>query len=1269
VEFGVLGSLTVWKDGRTLDLGTPKQRSLLGVLLLRANQLVPTAVLVDELWDDRPPRSAVKAVQVHVWNLRKALGRGVIETLPTGYLLPLEPSALDAQRFEDHLDQGRRLLAEGATEEARRTLCEGLALWRGPALAEFRYERFARNEISRLEELRLVALENRLDADLALGRGPEVIGELEGLVSNYPLRENLCRLLILALYRAGRQGDALAVYHNARARLDDELGLEPSQVLQQLEKAILLQDPSLDLPAAPTASGGTLLGRPVAPERECTSCGANNPHDEAYCRSCAAPLSIEVGVDTRKVVTILFTTVVAYAQRDEQVDPESTRFLTSHYFQIASAAVERHGGTVDRLAGDSVVGVFGVPAVHEDDALRAVRAALEIRGALPDLGMRARFGISTGEVLSGGPAAGRGLVTGDVVTMAEQFEKAAAPGEVLIDGLTLTLLAGAADLEPVEPLRPKDKSEPVSVYRLLRLRKATKRPHKTRFVGRKRELAFVREIVERVRVEKQCELVTIVGDAGIGKSRLVAELTRSIDASVVRGRCLSYGEGITYWPVVEVLKELELSPADEDVAAAIRSLRGETETATSAEEMAWAFRKVLEQAAAERPVVVVFDDLQWGEETFLDLVEHVAFLSSGAAILLLCMARPQLLDRRPSFPVAVRLKPLSDDEVEELIPARIAGGLRARITQAAGGNPLYIREMLVFADESEDEIVVPPTLRALLQARLDRLEPGERSVLGAASVEGRIFHRDFVQEVAPSHTPVTRTLAALVRKDLIKPQRSELDLDGFRFRHLLIRDAAYDALPKATRAGLHERYAGWLEAHGANLGSLDEVVSYHLEQSIRYRTELGLPEAPLLAESARRRLTAAGDRALARLDYHAAVGLLERAASFVPPDELDRPLEIDLGSALLEAGDGGEALRHARSLAERASALDDQVAVRCARIQEAAIRRLLEPEGATDRLAALVEEALPIFELAGDDLALSIAYMALGEVSHQRAQFDTQLDAYERAVVHARRAGRPHELEELRALARWYGTTPVPGLLAWLDEKDAQGARDPVRDGYRAGALAMLGRFDEARVMLGEVRAALTSRGGGMALAFANSHLSTCVEMLAGDPAAAAAFGEEGCRMFEEMSEKGYQSTAAGILALALYAHERLDEAVLSAERAEELAASDDTLTRMLSLQARAKVFARRSEPAEAERLAREAVGLARQTECPTAQGDALADLAEVLQLSGRIDEAIPALEEARALYGRKGNLVMAERLRVRLGRASGRRTSLRAAARLEDAS
>ena len=334
-----------------------------------------------------------------------------------------------------------------------------------------------------------------------------------------------------------------------------------------------------------------------------------------------------------------------------------------------------------------------------------------------------------------------------------------------------------------------------------------------------------------------------------------------MDATVVRGRCLPYGEGITYWPVVEVLKQLDLVPADETAAAAIRSLLGQSEAATSAEEIAWAFRKTLEQAASERPLVVVFDDIQWGEETFHDLIEHVALLSSGASILLLCMARPALTEQRATWPVTLRLEPLPDDDVRELIPEDTPDDLRERISRAAGGNPLFVEEMVAMAGEAEGEVVVPPTLHALLAARLDQLEPGERRILECGAIEGEIFHRGAIQALAPEETQVTPRLAALVRKELIRPDRPQIaGEDGFRFRHLLIRDAAYEALPKSARADLHQRLAAWLEAHGTELVELDEILGYHLEQACAYRAELGLPADDALTLAARRRLTAGGQR-------------------------------------------------------------------------------------------------------------------------------------------------------------------------------------------------------------------------------------------------------------------------------------------------------------------------------------------------------------------------------------------------------------------------
>jgi predicted ATPase len=377
-------------------------------------------------------------------------------------------------------------------------------------------------------------------------------------------------------------------------------------------------------------------------------------------------------------------------------------------------------------------------------------------------------------------------------------------------------------------------------------------------------------------LEGSCELVTVVGEAGVGKSRLVDEALGAIDARVVWARCLPYGEQITYWPVVEVIKQLGALPSDPFAAAAIRSLLGESKQGTSAEEIAWAFRKLLVEQA---PLAVVFDDIQWGAETFLDLVEHVALLSAGAPLLLVCMARLELADRRPAWPVGLRLQPLDDAAVAALIGVQVDEGLRDRIAKAAAGNPLFVTEMLAMAGERGDEVEVPPTLRALLAARLDQLDPSERRIMERGSVEGEVFHRGAVQTLTPEEPHVTPRLAGLVRRELIRPHPAQLSgEDGFRFRHLLIRDAAYDALPKATRADLHERFAAWLEQHGGELVELDEILGYHLEQAARYLEELGHDSAQL-ALAAGDRLGAAGRQAFWRGDSRSATGLLERALS------------------------------------------------------------------------------------------------------------------------------------------------------------------------------------------------------------------------------------------------------------------------------------------------------------------------------------------------------------------------------------------------------
>ena len=944
---------------------------------------------------------------------------------------------------------------------------------------------------------------------------------------------------------------------------------------------------------------------------------------------------------------MLFCDVVGSTTLGESVDPEALQGLLARYFERMKGIVEAHGGSVEKFIGDAVMAVFGVPVAHEDDALRACRAAVEMRDALPELGVEGRIGVNTGEVLTGTEER---LAAGDAVNVAARLEQATKPSEVLIGEPTLVLVGDAAEVEPVERLELKGKAEPVPAYRLLRIRATPERPHGAPFVGREREFAILQVAWERVRSEQRCELITVVGDAGVGKSRLAAEFLVPIEAAVVRGRCLPYGEGITYWPVVEVLKQLDLLPVEEAAAASIRSLLGESKAPTSAEDIAWAFRRTLEHASAQRPLVAVFDDIQWGEQTFLDLLEHVALLSSGASILLLCMARPELTERQSAWPVTLRLQPLADDAVDELIPQEIPAELRAKIMRAAGGNPLFVEGMLAMAREAEGEVVVPPTLQALLTARLDQLDAAERSVLERGAVEGENFHRGAIQALAPAEPQVTPRLAALVRKELIRPDKPQLvGEDGFRFRHLLIRDAAYDALPKATRAELHERLATWLQEHGIELVELDELLGYHLEQACLYRAELGMPLDDELAGAAQGRLAAAGRRASVRQDYGAAVRLVERALALVAATEIDVGLETDLVDALYEKGEGSEALRQADSLTERAAVAGDQVGELCGRIKAGLIRLLLGPAVTTDELAALLEQAIPVLEATRNDLALYIGYSALAEVENFRAQNDAMLEASERAAAHARQAGLPYQLFLERAQGRYFGATPVAELLAWLEEPEARERRDIPLRMYRGRALAMLGRFDEARALLTHVRAELADRGGGSLLATAMCRSSFDVELLAGDPAAAAAFGEAGCRLYEELGELSRLSSAAGRLAQALYALDRLEEADAWTDRCVELGTSDDVFNEMLWRQPRAKVLARRGEHAEAERLAYEAVAIGEETDLLDAKGDTYADLAEVLVLGGKPDEAAAALEQALARYQRKGNLVSTQSVQTRL--------------------
>ena len=1004
----------------------------------------------------------------------------------------------------------------------------------------------------------------------------------------------------------------------------------------------------------------------------CPSCGAENRDEARFCDSCGSPLAAEPARESRKRVTVLFCDVTGSTALGERIDPESLRNVMARYFETAKAAIERHGGTVEKFIGDAVMAVFGVPVVHEDDALRAVRAAADLRTALGPLNeeleqrfqtrLQLRTGVNTGEVVTGTEER---LATGDAVNVAARLEQAAQPGEILLGGETLRLVRGAVEIEPVAPVEAKGKSEPLAAYRLVAVDQAsTARAHIGPMVGRERQRHLLEEAFVNVIADRTCQLFTVLGTAGVGKSRLVSEFLDGLqEATVVVGRCVSYGEGISYFPVTEVAIQLKAGAAEHPGLAPIL---GDDEAPTSPDEIAWAFRKLLEQHAATGPLVVVFDDIHWGEPAFLDLVEHVADFSREAPILVLCMARPELLDRRQSWgggklnATNVLLEPLGTDEAAELLahllPSHVEDGLRSRILEAAGGNPLFVEEMVAMVAELQQgngdlaEITVPPTIQALLAARLDQLDPHERIVLERGSVEGNVFHRGVVEALAPEEREVPRQLMSLVRKELVRPDRAQLSGDdAFRFRHLLIRDAAYDALPKAERADLHQSFAVWLEDHGAELVELDEILGYHLEQAWRYRTELGAASDPELMAAARARLEAAAHRALLRDDSAAALNLIERALALVPEGEIDLLLETDRLSTLFFRGQVQPAYEAAGELGERAAALGDRTVERTAAIERAKFGGYVDPEGSAERLERLVDEALPELERVGNQVALYLAHYGRGSALHMLGRMDQGREAMDRAADIAEGLGLPHLqawVQPYRVAARFHGTTPIEEVLAWMKEQEAAGLSSSGLQVNRGLALAMLGRFDEARALAKELQEELEERGSSVALALLLAMMAPETERLAGNPAAALEINTRGCQMFEDAGERSWLSSALGIQGQALYELGELDAAFDAAAHGLELGASDDAYTQILTRGVQAKVLARRGSFEEAEELAREGCKLADATDMSCSRGGAYEDLGHVLYLAGKTAEAEAAIEHAVEIYEAKGAVAMSERVR-----------------------
>jgi class 3 adenylate cyclase/tetratricopeptide (TPR) repeat protein len=964
----------------------------------------------------------------------------------------------------------------------------------------------------------------------------------------------------------------------------------------------------------------------------CPTCGKENPEGFQFCGFCTAPL-ISDSREQRKTVTVLFCDVTGSTALGESTDPEAFWTLLARYFKRMKGIVEFHGGTVEKFIGDAVMAVFGVPVAHEDDALRACRAAAEMREALPGLGVQARIGVNTGEVVTGTEER---LATGDAVNVAARLEQAAAPGEILVGELTLRLAGGAVEVDPVEPLRLKGKTEPVPASRLVRMRNAEPR-HEGVFVGRESELAHLRETWASLLEEQRCELVTVVAPPGVGKSRLAAEFLRGVDARVVSGRCLPYGEGITYWPVVEVLKQVGPPPVDEAVDRAVSAVLGD-EVAAASEEIAWAFRKMLEHVAAERPLVVVFDDIQWGDETFLDLIESTVLLSAGAPLLLLCMARPELVEQRPGWPGTLRLEPLPPEQADELMGDGVPADLRERIAHAAGGNPLFISEMLAMA-AGNAAVEVPPTLKALLAARLDQLDEPERRVLERGSVEGEIFHRGSVQALAPEETQVTTRLAALVRHQLVRPDRAQLaGEDGYRFRHLLIRDAAYEALPKAVRADLHARFADWLDEHGDALVERDEIVGHHLEQAVRYRAELGQPD-PDLADRAAARLAEAGERAVDRQDVRTGGALLERAARLVRPHRIDLALELQAVWCTAGNTDPRNA-EMVEAVIDRVEAAGDHSGAMMGRATDLLLRGISGGPDATDEVNALCRAALPLEEERGDPRRLAFLWDLLAAAANFHQQWDAEVEAFLQALRYQRLAGYSRSDTEIE-YALIVGPRRVGEAMRMMDEVAVW--RPPgAQDLPRAVLLAMLDRFDEAWPLANARASHLREVTGDTSRdAYAYPAVIAAIE---GDRELEVRYMARELELIVNFAVPA--ATGRSRIARELCHLGRFDEAERLLDEARAVPPPGSGV-RVMAAAAEALLLAHRGELEQAEALARLAVTTAEtRTDNIWMQTSTHEDLAAVLERAGRIDEAREELERALAIWEQKGCLPCAQRIR-----------------------
>lgn len=1015
----------------------------------------------------------------------------------------------------------------------------------------------------------------------------------------------------------------------------------------------------------------------------CRRCGGRSDQQGArFCATCGSALLDPVGV--RKTVTVLFTDVDGLGVLAQRLDPEVVRRMTTDLHSALRVILEEHGGTVEKYAGDAVMAVFGVPVSREDDAQRAASAALAVADRLAPLldDLAARTGVrlalrtalNTGEVLTQADS-DQGLVLGDAVVVAARLQQQAGPGEVLLGPDTAMLLRAVVRTGEPRELVLRGRAAAVRAHPLLSVRSGPHRARRTSLVGRSSERTLLAATVDRTVRGGAAHLVTVLGEAGIGKSRLVDDFLDEQAAAGTftrRVRTRAYGAGVRWSPLPQLLEGLPVDHLPEDARSVLAALAGEG-TGLTVAEVGWALAVQTRWLATHAPCVIVLEDLHGAEPEVLEVVQDVVRRLDDAPVVVLATARPTLRDACPGWGAGLRqslslsLPPMSPADARRhatllLAPASAPPEVTELVVEAAGGNPLYLEQVVSVLVESgrlardgqrwqlrgdPAGLDLPPSVAALLTARLDRLPPAERHALERGALLGKDFAvADLAALVDDGLSgELDGLLDALVRRDLLLgsgPVRS--------FPSSLVREAAYGALPRSERARLHEQVGRRLAADGGR----DELAGGHLEEAVRHLTEIGV-DATALRDDAAELLGRAGGRALSG-DARAAVSLLSRACALLPADDPRRLLLVpDLARVRALTGDLVGAEEQLRAALALAVAGGHATAVAHARIALMDLLRSTSPEGAVDLIPELVEEVVPVLRAAGDNAGLSLAYQLEASGLQYRVRWEAMQGPLDLALRHARQAGdqRLRELaESLLVGSLFHGPTHVDEVRRRLQQLvAAPGISRPHRASVLArlaGTVALQGEVTHALQLLDEAREVFRSLGRELSAA-ATAFMRGPVLLLADDPHGATAALEQSCDVLGSMGDRAYVSTLLALLAEARWRCGDPGGAQAAVEACRRAGAPGDVITELRWRAVQAKLTALDGDHDLARELADAAVRLAARTDEITSQGDVLADRAETRTLAGDLHGAQVDLRDAVDRYERKGALLAVRRLAPRL--------------------